>query len=469
MKKRGIGKIVRRSVCVLLAAYLLAAVLPYAFVPAPPAREAAQAWQSAAAGDRATILPTGEQALDARLNLIANAKSSLVVGTYLFADDESGKTIAAALLSAAERGVHVRVLTDGLVGGANLLGSDLGYAMGGHPNIELRYYNPLNLLAPWGLNARYHEKYVLADDRIFVLGGRNVSDEFLTGEDDPHYNYDMDVLLYRDSPAGDSAAAALSAYFDGLWDTLCAPQFEAVPGYRQEAVDKLRASLALRYEAICRERAEAVAPINWAALTVPIDGFALLTNPTTPSVKAPALWTRLIGLMREAEERVWIQTPYLVLNSQMRDDLAEAAALPTEFAVLTNSRAVGNNIVASADLLLQRGTLTRMDMALYEFQGDASMHTKTMLIDHDLSVFGSFNFDMRSAYIDTEVMLAVKSEEINAMLEQHMLAMRAQSLPVQDDGSYGANEGVRPAEIPWGKDLLIHIASPFILLVRFLV
>ena len=89
---------------IALGVYVLLAALPYAF---PPAAERAQAAfvpvEDGAEGDRATILTTGEQALAARLNLIANAESSLVVGSYLYADDESGYAVAAALLDAADR------------------------------------------------------------------------------------------------------------------------------------------------------------------------------------------------------------------------------------------------------------------------------------------------------------------------------------------------------------------------------
>ena len=166
---------VARALGIILGVYALLAVLPYAF---PPEAERAQAafvpMEDGASGDRATILTTGEQALAARLNLIANAETSLIVGSYLYADDESGYTVAAALLDAADRGVQVRIVVDGLVGRFNFWGGDLGYALGTHPNIELRYYNDLNLLAPWGLSARYHEKYVIADGRAFVLGGRNL-------------------------------------------------------------------------------------------------------------------------------------------------------------------------------------------------------------------------------------------------------------------------------------------------------
>ena len=117
MRKHRLGKTLRRLLTAFLALYVLAAVAPYAAVPAGPKAEAVSAIveRQPAQGDRAAILPTGQQALETRLNLIANAKTSLVVGTYLYADDESGMTIASALLAAADRGVSVRILTDGLI------------------------------------------------------------------------------------------------------------------------------------------------------------------------------------------------------------------------------------------------------------------------------------------------------------------------------------------------------------------
>ena len=253
---------------IALGVYVLLAALPYAF---PPAAERAQAAfvpvEDGAEGDRATILTTGEQALAARLNLIANAESSLVVGSYLYADDESGYTVAAALLDAADRGVKVRIVVDGLVGRLNFLGGDLGYALGTHENIEIRFYNPVNLLAPWGLSARFHEKYVIADGRAFVLGGRNISDEFLTPEEHPAYNYDLDVLMWRETPAQSSAASLLTAYFDRLWDEQCAPAYEQAPAWRKAGAARTQDELRSRWEAMETEYARAIAPADWEALT----------------------------------------------------------------------------------------------------------------------------------------------------------------------------------------------------------
>ncbi len=460
-----------RAVGLLLAAYVLAAILPYAFVPqGSPDAPAVAVPTAHAQGDRAAILTTGEEALNARLNLIANARSSLVVGTYLYADDDSGHTIAAALLAAADRGVQVRLVTDGMIGMFNLLGSDLGYALGSHPNIEVRFYNPIDLLSPWGLSARYHEKYVMADDRVFVLGGRNISDEFLTPGDHPKYNYDMDVLVWRDAPAEGSAADTLLRYFDALWNERCQTQFAVTPEGRAPYVQALRETLKQRYDALCVQHAQSMAPTDWEARTVPIEGCALLYNPTDATVKQPNVWEGLMALMRTAKERVWLQTPYLVLNSHMRDSLAAAAQMPAETVIITNSRASGNNIVASADAVFHRSMVASMPLSLYEFQGDHSMHTKAMVVDDDISVFGSFNFDMRSAYSDTELMLVIQSPQINSQLAAHMAQMRAQSLQVDADGVYvQTDDAVSPKQTGVGKNLIVCLLSPFVSLIRFLI
>lgn len=463
------GKIIRRVICLALAVYALLATLPYAFPPASmQAQPAFSQAQDGAGGERATILTTGEEAMAARLNLIANAQTSLDVATYLYADDESGHDVAAALLDAADRGVRVRIVVDGLVGWFNFLGGDLGYALGTHPGIEVRFYNPVNLLAPWGLSARFHEKYLIADGRVLVLGGRNISDEFLTPEEHPAYNYDLDVLMWCGQSGQGSAADALVAYFDRLWDERCTPAYEQVPAWRRSGVEAKVEELRLRWDELEAKWAQAIAPADWEALTVPVEGWALLTNPTGWSVKEPALWDDLMALIRDARESVWIQTPYVVLSADMRDSLRAALEDVPEAVLLSNSRAGGNNIVASADAVFHRGMTLSMPLAYYELQAPRSMHTKAMLVDGEVSVFGSFNFDMRSAYSDTEVMLAVRGEALGEMMEDYMLEMRAMALPVEADGRYGTAE-VEALETPWLKNLLIVAASPLISLFRFLV
>lgn len=471
-KKRRTGRLARRIAAVLLLAYALGALLPCALPPQlSPEAAADTSWMETEASDlnanRARLIATGEEALEIRLALITSAQRSIDLGTYLFAPDESGRKVAAALLAAADRGVRVRLITDGLIGWFNLANDPLGHALGAHPNVEIKFYNPVDLLRPQGLNARYHEKFFLVDDTWLLLGGRNVSDEFLTGEGDPSYNYDQDVLLYRTDHALKDAAAQMRSYFDALWtSSLCALRYDDPAALEQAAVRQCREELNALWDALATDFSLEL-PDPYAAM-VPVEKTLLLTNPTAAEPSAPVAWNRLCQLMETAEERLWMVTPYLVMDGPMRDRLAAVcAAGPGDTRILVNSRESGNNIIASADYTIHRPMAQRLGAALWEFQGAWSMHTKSVLVDDTLSVFGSFNFDPRSVYLDTELMLAVYSPELNAQLAEHMESLWQQSLR-RDGGAYEEGSAV-PQTASFWKMALITALSPLVSLVRFLV
>lgn len=453
-----------------LLAYVIAALAPFIVVPLISRGKAKAPVPDfiSCEGTRATILATGQEAFDARMNLISNAEHSLDVGAFVFADDSTGSEIAAALLSAADRGVHVRILLDGLSGRNALAFSNLGYALSDHENIEIRLYNPPNLLKPWALNVRYHEKYIIVDERILVLGGRNLSDDFLTPEGHPRYNYDMDVLVFSETPGENGVAAALTLYFDTIWQEESKPAYLHAPFYRRDAVQELKTRYRQQHLNFCTLRPDVVEARSWENQTHPVQSYALMVNPIRTTATSPEVWDSLSALMRSAHERVWIQTPYLVLDGRMWHDLEELAHSSIENRVLTNSRAGGNNLIASSDMLLRRRSLLRTGVEIFTFQGDASMHTKTMLIDRDISVFGSFNFDMRSAYIDTEVMLMIQSEGVNRQLEAHMQELHAQSLPMDPSAAVG-DDAVPARALPFWKGLAICLLAPMIFLIHFLV
>ena len=456
----------------VLLAYALAALIPCAFPPQLSAAEVADtAWMETEASDlnanRGMLITTGQEAMETRLALIASAQSSIDLGSYIYAPDESGRKITAALLAAADRGVRVRLITDGLIGWINLGNDPLGPVLGSHPNVEIKFYNPIDISRPQGLNARYHEKFFLVDDTWLLLGGRNVSDEFLTGEGDPSYNYDQDVLLYRLDPAKRDAVAQMRGYFDAMWtSSLCALRYDDAAALEQGAVRQCREELDALWQTLA-----ATVPLTLPdpeTDMVPVEKTLLLTNPTAAQPSAPVVWNRLCQLMDTAEERLWMVTPYLVMDGPMRDRLtAVCAGAPGDTKILVNSREAGNNIIASADYTIHRPMAERLGVPLWEFQGDWSMHTKSVLVDHDLSLIGSFNFDPRSAYLDTELMLAVYSRELNAQLAENMDSLWDQSLRWQS-GAY-AEGGTSPKAASFGKMALITLLSPFVSLVRFLV
>ena len=459
-------KWIRRGLLILLLLYLAAAVLPYAFPPANVVLP--DNWRENAASDRqvdsAVILETGSEALDARLRLIANARQSIRAGSYLFALDDSGTQIASALLAAADRGVKVRLIVDGMIGLINLRADPAAYALGSHPNIEIGFYNPVNLLDPLSLNARYHEKFFVIDDAWLILGGRNISDEFLSQEGNPHYNYDRDILLHRDRD-GLSACQLVAEYFDAMWEgDLCRTRYGAVPGRMAASVSAAGEQLQALWQTLSASRD--LTPPNLTAF-YPVERSLLLSGDTAARPKAPLVYAQMLDLMADAQERVVLESPYFVMDGAMRNGLAQVCSLPAQVTLITNSAASGNNIIASADGVFHRGMTNRLDALVLEQQTDYSMHTKSVLIDDELSIFGSFNVDPRSAYIDMELMLAVYSRPLAAQLEGHMEALAAQSSPVsaQAQAVYPA---VAAQPLPFLKAAAIYLLSPLVSLLRYL-
>lgn len=465
-KKRRAFRWIRRGVLLAALLYLCAAVLPYAFPP--ESQPLAEDWLAAASSaenlDSATILETGEEALDVRLRLIACAQGSIRAGSYIYAMDESGSQVTAALLAAADRGVRVQLIIDGLIGLVNLRAAPEAYALGSHPNVEIRFYNPVNLLDPVGLNARYHEKFFVIDDEWLILGGRNVADEFLSQSGNPLYNYDQDILLHNDVP-GYGACRQVADYFDAMWASpWCAARYAHAPARKAQSVAQARARLDALWQDMARQR-DLSAPDT--ATFLPVEKTVLITGDMAPRPKSAQVYDRLTALMAQGQERVILQSPYFVMNRPMRDALAQVCVLPSDMVLLTNSAATGNNIMASADGVFHRAMMNRLDAQALELQGDYSMHTKSILIDGEIGVFGSFNVDPRSAYIDTELMLAVYSQPLAQLLEDNMNTLLAQSAPVNDQAA-ALWPDVPHKEASWSKLAAIYLLSPFVSLFRFL-
>lgn len=426
----------------LLLAYVLyfavGALAPFAIQPeVSPAYQAAfdpTAFTGTGSTDRAALVLDNQDALDLRLQMIAGARDSIILSSFDIRDCESGRDVFAALLAASERGVDIQILWDGMSG--MLHGSaPIFRALGSRDNVEIRFYNEPNFLLPWTFNGRMHDKYLIVDSHLMVLGGRNTFDLFLgdyVSDDDK--SHDNDVLIYNTASTLDhSVIGQVESYFHRVWtQPETRPALESVPfwtnGSNAEAVAALRARPAYALQA---------QPIDYAALTVDVDNVTLIHNPTNILAKEPTLWWQLQQLMEAAEDAVYIQTPYAVLNGPMYDGLAQ---VPVPVEIQLNSVAVGDNFVASSDYLTNKPRLLDTGVTVWEWFGDYSSHGKAALID-DLAIVGSYNWDLRSTYLDTELMLVVDGDAFRAQLDQHLQQMESQCLKVTPEG-YVPRDGV---------------------------
>ena len=135
----------------------------------------------------------------------------------------------------------------------------------------------------------------------------------------------------------------------------------------------------------------------------------------------------------------------------------------TQTRILLNSVESGANPWGSTDYLNQKYRIRRTGAELYEYMGSRSCHSKTLVIDDRISVVGSFNFDMRSAYLDTEMMLVIDSPELNAHLRQYIRGYMERSRYVLPDGTQGQGPEFALREMPVAKQivyLLLRLLTP---------
>lgn len=397
--------------------------------------------------ERAYILEDNEEALEERLRLIAHAKERIILSTFEFRSDKSGKDMLAALLDASQRGVEVQILLDGFAAVKNQYGNPYFQALSTRDNVEIRIYNPVNLLTPWKLMGRMHDKYLIADADLYILGGRNTYDYFLG--DNGYKNYDRDVLVYN--TAADAKKGSLKEvleYFRGVWNyKACEPFYNDPAKALNEEIQQAVKELNARYRGLVEERPETFETGDYMEKTYETTGIHLLSNPITVYPKEPEVFYALFQLMREAKEEVDIHTPYIICNQMMYDSFARICQGQADVRLMTNSVANNGNPFGASDYHLHKDKLLKTGLEILEYEGGVSYHGKSITIDDDMALVGSFNMDMRSAYLDTELMLAVNSPGVTAQLKKCLETYEKDSVRAINEKEYGIPEGVVRQEI----------------------
>lgn len=482
MLTRNKKKIIK-TVIILLILYviylILGATLPFIFHKevSDSAKESlavSRFYGDGVSVDRAAVVEDSDEALDIRLRMLNEAEEKIIMSSFSFKTDRASQEIFATVLAAADRGVKVEIIADGLSAGIDMERDPMYYVLAAHDNITIKYYNMLNLMKPWTVHGRLHDKYVIIDDRMLILGGRNTSNYFLGTYNTKVLSYDRDIFVYNTAAETDrseeSVIHEVEEYFYTLWNSKDSEiVFDSVPLSRKKKIAPAKQMLEETYKNLLAERPDIMADeFDYMNYTVPTNKISLITNPITVVSKEPYIWYQINELMQNAKDRVIIQTPYVVLSKAMENDLKKLKGKLRQYDMLINSIEVGDNYMASSDYLFNKQDVLDTGATVYEFAGEYSMHNKSVLIDNDISIIGSYNFDMRSVYLDTETMLVVHGEEFNKELENAMNVMKEQSYEVDSSGEYVAGEDVALPELPWWKKIAFRVTSVVFQLIRYL-
>lgn len=390
-------------------------------------------------------LISGTDALGARLRLIESAEMTIDAQYFLMKTDAAGYVFSAALLDAADRGVRVRFLLDDIF--TTVKDEDLAI-IDGHPNVELRLYNPIgrrgigvfNYLGDFKrANRRMHNKSFIVDNQAAIVGGRNIADEYFELNTSGEFR-DLDMVVIG------PAAADISAVFDAFWNHERSVPAEAVIGEFSEAqVAKFRADIDRSF----LEEARRI--YRGAVETELMQGFdndeapiysaeaIVLTDDPDKLVKEIAqehmiLVQAMADIVQEATSEVIVLSPYFVPGDDGVAFWRSIAAKGVRVIIITNSLASNNHTSVHSGYARYRKDIIGAGVELYEARANAvtdsgvgnitassmTMHTKAMLLDRERFFVGSLNLDPRSIEINSEMGIVVTSAEMGGDLADRL-------------------------------------------------
>jgi putative cardiolipin synthase len=391
-------------------------------------------------------------ALDARFELMRRAQASLDVQTYQLGNDKTGRLLLRELRDAARRGVRVRLLLDDFytAGMDRLL---LGLAA--EPNAEVRLFNPFvnardHSATRWieffadfrRLNHRMHNKLFVADGAMAIAGGRNLADEyFLRSEGanfidfelimagpvvpeaarifDTYWNSDVVYPLQRIAGATDSPEV-LKAAFEAATSPIHAPPLSPLAGTDLLGDAPLGAQLA-DIGRVKWMRAEA-----HAAADSPNKALGTLASP------GESLAARFHEMTASARSDVVVISPYFIPGEDGMARIREGRARGVRMSVITNSLADSDEPLVNINYNRYRVDMLKLGVNLYEVstqqlkrnrqfrtllkKARGRLHAKLALVDREWVLLGSMNLDPRSARLNTEFGVRVRSFELSQAL-----------------------------------------------------
>ncbi len=364
-------------------------------------------------GHDLTLLDTGSRRLEALLALIEGARISLRILYYIYTDDAAGRRVRDAMIAAARRGVAVSVIIDGFGAGADEAffrplietGARLSRF---EPRFGRRYL------------LRNHQKLALADAEApapsIIIGGFNIEDDYFGTPADQSWR---DLGLLVEGPA----AARMAGYFDALF------AWTENPKGRLRDLNKALAHWS-----------ESTGRLRW-----------LIGGPT----RRLSPWARTVRDDMRRGRRIDVIAAYFTPSPTMLRRLDRAGRRDADVRIVTAGKSDNEATIAAARFTY--AGLLRKGVRIYEYQL-TKLHTKLYVIDDAVHI-GSANFDMRSLFVNLELMLRVEDKAFADHVRAYVDGEVARSEAITPDW-YKRNTGWFQRLRQFAAYLLIAVIDP---------
>lgn len=462
-------KIIICYIVAIIIVYLLGVILPYiSYYPHASKEYMASHSYSSFLGEsssaRALFMPTDEESFFKRLSIVNNAKEKIDYAIHTSYNDDGSRYFYGALIQAADRGVKVRMITDGKMHKLNEIDDGkLLAALLSHNNIEFYYYNPFNFFNPAYAQIVMHDKILCVDLNAVIVGGANMGFHAFLNNDD------AETLVVDTNTCND-----VRAYFEEL---ITCNMSKRVSGKSNNSTQAYKNNLIAKFNAYYQDLlnarlADGNALYNESGLIlnsigVSANKITLIANPIEGEKRQSQIFDVMLNLIENSSD-AFVFSPYFALNGHNLNRLLTSAQKGGKVVFGTNSLSNTPNIAFSVYLNSRKYLASKTastSVSFIESQAQSQIHGKIAVFDNRLSVVGSFNMDERSTHLDTEASLVIDSEQFNADMRAYVNYVEKQSLKVGADNKLEQGE-VEPSPVSTSKKYLFafysFIVKPFV-------
>ncbi len=393
---------------------------------------------SAVYAEQALFLYDDKEAIQARADLIEQAKREIVVEYFAVTEDDVSIGGISLLCAASKRGVKVKILLDAFASHVKDETIQATYMAckdkNGITNIEFKKFNPLKLSTVHKVLNRDHEKLLAADDDVMILGGRNVDAKYF-GLDKKRNFKDLDIML-----KGDVVKTA-THHFDNLWahndlvhpadmwqfetskiGQFCNPSDEQYDScmrsdfYRHDYAMKGVAKAVKRMEGIYQKIVNGKGAVtlstgnNWFKNAKEVNNVSFLANDSKKEVDEENMHISdgIYEVVKNAKRKVLILSPYLIPTKRARELFTDLVNRGVQITIITNSLKSTDNLFAQAGYKKYKNEMIELGIELYEYDLVHTTHAKTAVIDDEVVMIGTYNLDSRSAIINREIGIVIQ-------------------------------------------------------------
>jgi len=329
-----------------------------------------------AMGNSIRFLTNGEDAYHALEEQIRTAKSCIHINAFILGRDDTGRRLVKLLAARAAEGVRVRLLLDsvGSMFSRGMFVNPIRRA-GGHVG---KFMPVLPFTSRGSANLRNHRKIAVFDHCLAITGGHNLADEYMGPTHMARRWQDFGATI--EGPA----AALINEIFIADWSFATRDSSQDL----QREIPK---------DCLIAHRGDSTVQVVASG----------------PDVPGDPLYEGIVGMIQEAERSIWIVTPYFIPDDVLLRSLIVKARSGREVTLITPRSS--NHPVADFARRHYIRELQRAGANVLLF-GHGMLHSKAMIVDDTIGLFGSANFDLRSLFVNFEIGVFVHSrKDVQAM------------------------------------------------------